>query len=441
MTKLRALALTLIIALVGFSSCKKTPSTVGNNLQPSNTFVKVFSTADNEIIAHTEHVDTIPTGVATTLLVGNMYDQIFGITKLQTFTQMSASISGQIWGENAVCDSIVLQLAYSGFYGDTTTMQHFIVREIDEGFTDSVTYYSTSLLATKDNPLADYTFQPHPNTYSNIDDDSLSKAVLRIPLDVSLGQSFIENEDVFETNEKFMEFFKGLNIDCENVIGNGAIYFFDATNSFSYMRLYYHNSTDTLYYDFNVTSANYHFGNFSHDFDAAVAPVPFNDSIDGRYLYVQGVAGTMVWLKFPEIASWAKSLNTNVMINEARLILTGAPATVNGAINDTATFAPPVQLIIVKKTGEGEYDILDDQYVGASYYGGQYNEEGTVFFRLNQYVQDLVLNGPDAENQGLYIIVNGGSYNPRRWVFNGPDFADTTRTIRMELTYSTIDTE
>ncbi len=446
MTKLRMLAITLVIASVGLSSCKKTPQTVGDNLQSQNSYIKVFSSENRDIVALTQHIDSLITSTSTTFLIGAMYEEIFGLSSMQTFTQISPTVIGQVWGDNAVADSIVLQLSYNGYYGDTTTAQRFIVRELDEPFGDSTKYYSNTLLAVKADPLADFTFNPHPTQYSNIDDDSLTKAVLRIPLNVSLGQHFINNEEKFETVDGFLEFFKGLNIACESDIptlgSRGAVYFFDATNSYTYLRLYYHNDTDTLTYDFNITSDCMHFGNYSHDYDAAVAPINFNDSTDSRYLYIQGTAGVMTWIKFPNIASWAKSFNTNVLINEAKLIMKGAPESINGAANDTTTFTPPTQLIIAKKTGEGTYAILDDQYVGAEYYGGQYDSKsGTVYFRLNSYIQNLILDGPDAENLGLYVYVNAGSYTPRRWIFNGPDYQDIENNLRLELTYSLIDTE
>lgn len=430
----------LTIIVVGVSSCKKKPVEIGSGLQPESSYIKVFSTADNDIVANSQRVDSLHTSISTSLLVGDMFDQIFGSTNMQVFTQFSPKVFGQEWGTDAVADSIVLQLSYSGYYGDTTTTQRFIVRELDEGFDDSTQYYSNMVLQTKGEILAEHTFQPRPRTYSNIDDDTLSKAVLRIPLATSIGQSFIENQDKFATEEEFYGFFKGLNIKAEEMPGKGAVCFFDATNSFTYIRLYYHNATDTLTYDFNITSANHHFGNFVHDHTTAVAPIKFNDSVDNRYLYVQGCAGVMTWIKFPNIAEWAKSLNTNVLVNEAKLTLTGSPAAVDGAINDTAVFTPPVQLVIAKRTGEGTYAILDDQYVSAAYFGGQY-KNGTVSFRLNRYVQDLILDGPEKENLGLYIFVNTGAYTPTQWVFNGPDYADTTRAIRLQLTYSTITTD
>jgi len=450
MTKFRVLVLTLVIAIVGLTSCKKTPKTVGDNLQPQSSYIKVFTSDSCNIVAKSQRVDSLLTTSSPSLLIGYMYDDIFGISKMQTFFQISPTVLGQVWGNNAVTDSIVLQLSYNNYYGDTTTTQRFTVRELDEAFNDTTEYYSSDLLAVKENYIADYTFQPHPKTFSNIDDDSLSKAVLRIPLDVSLGQSFIENEDKFESISGFIEFFKGLNVSCEQPVQagqgtRGALYFFDITNSYTYLRLYYHNDTDTLEYDFNITTDNKHFGNYYHNYNATAMPdgSVFNDTT-GNFLYLQGTAGAMTWIKFPYVASWAKKLNTNVLINEAKLILKGAPDAIYGITNDTTNLVPPTQLIIAKKTGEGTSSILADQYVGAEYYGGKYNKTtGTVYFRLNQYIQDLIQAGPDAENLGLYLYVNAGAYTPNRWVFDGPNYQDPNgiKQIRLEITYSTIDTE
>lgn len=62
-----------------------------------------------------------------------------------------------------------------------------------------------------------------------------------------------------------------------------------------------------------------------------------------------------------------------------------------------------------------------------------------MWFRISEYIQDLILAGPDAENYGIYLYVNAGSYNPSRWVLNGPDYADTTSMLRLDLIYSEID--
>ena len=58
---------------------------------------------------------------------------------------------------------------------------------------ESMTYYSNTSFAHGDE-LANYTFYPRPKTKSNVDDDSLTTAVIRIPINNSLGDKFINDE-------------------------------------------------------------------------------------------------------------------------------------------------------------------------------------------------------------------------------------------------------
>ena len=133
-------------------------------------------------------------------------------------------------------------------------------------------------------------------------------------------------------------------------------------------------------------------------------------------------------------------MNTNVLINEARLILTGANDLINGVNNDTAMFSQPVQLIVVKANEDDSYSILPDQMVGTNYFNGLYDPKtDQVWFRISEYVQDLVKLGSDAENYGLFVYTYSGSYNAKRWVFNGPDSPDTTSRVKLEIIYSKID--
>jgi hypothetical protein len=205
------------------------------------------------------------------------------------------------------------------------------------------------------------------------------------------------------------------------------------------MRVYYHNDYDTTFYDFNVSDKYIRFNHFDHDYSAAQAPIIFNDTTT-EYLYAQSTAGVRTKLVFPNLAQWAKDMNTNVLVNEAKLILTGANDLINGVTNDTAIFNQPVQLVVVKANADGSYGILPDQLVGTSYFGGYYDPKtDQVWFRISEYVQDLILAGPDAENNGLYIYTYAGAYNAKRWIFHGPNSPIDEYKMKLELIYSRID--
>lgn len=436
--KTKHFLLTLFVALIAFASCKKLPD-IGSSLQPNSSFIKVAFSGEHDIVAETEHVDSLSTKAASLSLVGDLNDPIFGNSNLSFYTQIGLTSNSIKWGEGATTDSIVLQMIYSGYYGDTLTPLTLKVYEVAESMSgDSMTYYSTTSFAHGEE-LANYTFAPRPRTRSNIDDDSLTTAVVRIPIDNALGEKFISNESQFSSNTTFMNYFNGLHVSCEPVSGTGSICYFNLLNTKSYLRIYYHNDYDTTFYDFNVSDKYIRFNHFDHDYTTAQAPIVFDDTTNSQYLYVQSTAGVRSRLIFPNIAQWAKDMNTNVLINEAKLIMTGANGMINGVNNDTLMFSQPAQLVVVKAKEDGSYSILPDQLVGTSYYNGMYDPKtDQVWFRISEYVQDLVLAGPDAENYGLFVYTYSGANNAKRWIFHGPDSQDTTSRVKLEIIYSQI---
>lgn len=437
--KTKHLLLTLFVALIAFASCKKLPD-IGSSLQPSSSFIKVAFSGEHDIVAETERIDSLSTKAASLSLVGDLNDPFFGNSNLSFYTQIGLTSNSTKWGEGATTDSIVLQIVYSGYYGDTLSQLTLKVNEVAESMSgDSMTYYSNTSFALGEE-LANYTFSPRPRTFSNIDDDSLFTAVIRIPIANTLGERFISNESQFTSNKTFMNYFNGLNVSCEPANGTGVICYFNLLNTKSYLRIYYHNNHDTTFYDFNVSDKYIRFNHFDHDYASAQAPIAFDDTASNEYLYVQSTAGVRTRLVFPNLAQWAEDMNTNVLINEAKLIMNGANGVINGVNNDTAMFSQPAQLIVVKAKEDGSYSILPDQMVGTKYYNGMYDAKtDQVWFRISEYVQDLVLAGPDAENYGLFLYTYAGSNNAKRWILHGPGSQDTTNRIKLEIIYSQID--
>lgn len=395
---------------------------------------------EHDIVAETEYIDSLSTKAASLSLVGDLNDPFFGNSNLSFYSQIGLTSNSIKWGEGATTDSIVLQMVYSGYYGDTLSQLTLKVNEVAESMSgDSMTYYSNTSFALGEE-LANYTFSPRPRTFSNIDDDSLFTAVIRIPIANTLGDRFISNESQFTSNTTFMNYFNGLNVSCEPANGTGVICYFNLLNTKSYLRIYYHNNHDTTFYDFNVSDKYIRFNHFDHDYASAQAPIAFDDTASNEYLYVQSTAGVRSRLVFPNLAQWAEDMNTNVLINEAKLIMNGANGVINGVNNDTAMFSQPAQLIVVKAKEDGSYSILPDQMVGTKYYNGMYDAKtDQVWFRISEYVQDLVLAGPDAENYGLFLYTYAGSNNASRWIFHGPGSQDTTNRIKLEIIYSQID--
>ena len=432
MTKTRVLALIFFIGLVIFSSCRKKPERIGNDLQPTNSLITVSFTDEQDIVTSTFTVPSLSTKMLGYAFLGNNNDPVFGRSNFDFFTQFSLSTESQTWGNNAVADSVVLSLVYNGYYGDTLEYMTVRTYEILEDMYVDSTYKSNMVLECAESELSNHVFSPRPHTPI---DTILDRGVLRIPINPALGTKFIENESELASNTKFKEFFKGLRVKCDVTNAEAAICFFNLTHSYSYLRVYYHNDTDTLKYDFSITSSDVRYNHYTHDFSTASTPISFNDTVNNARLYVQGAAGTRVWLKFPNLQDWANSLNNNIAINEAKLTLTGA-------VEDTARYAPPSRLIVAgaKFDTDTSYVIIPDQLVGSEYYGGYYDDsDGTVYFRITEYIQNVIQNGLYATDcDGLLIYVDQGSYTPRRWAFHGPQSEATDKRIRLDIVYSLI---
>lgn len=431
----------VIVILVGFISCKKVPQKIGNGLQPEGSYIKVAFTSENDVVTEIERIDSLSTKSASLSLIGSLNDPHFGRSDLSFYTQIGLTSNSVQWGDGAVVDSIILQMVYSGYYGDTLSPMTLRIYEVlEDMYADSSNYYSNTVLSYG-NELANYTFLPRPKTKSNIDDDSLTNAVIRIPIDEALGERFINDEaTAFTSNTVFMNYFKGLYLTCEPAANTGSICYFNVLNTKSYMRVYYHNDYDTSFYNFNVSDKYVRFNHFEHDYTTALSPITFNDTSNNPYLYVQSTAGVRSRIQFPNLAKWAEDMNTNILINEAKLILSGVTGSINGVDNDTTIFTPPVQLVAVKANGDGSYTLLPDQFVGTNYFGGYYDPDtDQVWFRISEYIQDLILKGSDAEDHGIYIYTYAGAYNAKRWIFGGADNEDPAKRVKLEIVYSQID--
>lgn len=422
MTKTSVLALIFMVAVMAFS-CKKTPKEIGKDLQPTSSMISVAFTDESDIVASTENVSSVSATNLYMLSLGNMNDSLFGISNFDFYTQLSLTTESQTWGNGAVADSVTLNLVYSGFYGDTTEYLTVNVFELEEAMLSDTTYRSNQTFEYDPTILADISFVPHPLTAP---DSVLDRGVLRIPIDPSFGNKLIENESHMTDNEHFKEFFKGLYVDCVQTNASGAICYFNPTHSYSFMRVYYHNDTDTLFYDFGVSSSDVWVNHYTHDYTGHE-----NIFDDDSRLYVQGSAGTKVRIDFPNIKEWADAQDGLVVINEAKLILTGA-------VSDTATYTPPASLILVgeKHDTDTTYVYLPDQYEGSSYFGGSYDAtEGIVWFRISEYIQKLVMKGNYLDIDGIYINISGASTVARRWAFYG---TGQENPLRLEVVYSLV---
>ena len=131
---------------MAFSSCKKTPDTIGNDLIDDNNYINVFYTDTVQVYSHS-YFDSIGTKNVRYALLGSINDPVFGLTEAGFYTQFRFSAAGQNFGTAPVFDSLVLQLTLADAYGDTTTWQTVHVYELTDTISTSESYYSYSTLS------------------------------------------------------------------------------------------------------------------------------------------------------------------------------------------------------------------------------------------------------------------------------------------------------
>lgn len=434
---LQLIALTLFTAFF-VSSCKKTPSQLGADLLPDSTLQVVF-TDTASIVAYSQRIDTTRSDELLQSYIGSLHDPVFGQTNSSLYTKIITSTVGHRFGTHPKLDSLVLQLSYAGVYGDTNTYLHLHVYELAEDlFYDSV-YYSNKTLSTLGTDYADYVFQPRPNNKVIIGSDTVSK-VVRIRLSdysTELGDKLLNADTtVLDSNELFMDYFKGLYLTTDVKTEGGALPYFTTNTPTTVMTVYYSNDeNDSLRYAYTITSAIGRFGHYQHDYSTASQSfrqqvIDQDTTLGKEQFYVQGLAGIKTLIKFPQIKQFARS--GKIGINEAKLVLPG--------IESTPYLGAPATLSLIKIASDSTYTTLADEGEGTDYFGGTYDSVNNAYeFRITQYIQSLIQDTTQT-NRGLLLFVKNGSIQPERFIFGGthPSNDSTVRT-KLKLVYTRLD--
>jgi len=421
-----------ILLLLTLISCQKNEE-IGFEVQPPEDKIIVGFNDQGGIVAYTVREDSVRTDETLLNLLGSYFDPIFGTSAAGYYVQFRLSNSNVAFGTNAVVDSIVLALAYSGgYYGDITTVQSADVFEVEETFLIDSSYYSFDRLNCSSTDLYTNSFLPKPNDSVHIGTNVYAPH-LRLRLDNSLAQKFITASGTSDlaNDPNFLLFFKGLYIVADPAYVNGAMLYFNLLSSASKLTLYYHNDEhDSLSYDFliNENSARVntfdHFGysGANHDFQMQIAG---DTALGEQNLFLQGMCGVKTFLRFPDLKPLLN--DGNVVVNKAELIITPNASMLN-------TYAQPDRLTLSKINADGSLSFLPDQYYGTDYFGGSYNSTtGEYRFNIATYIQYLI-RFDEYAGQGLYLALAGSAINGSRLAINGP--GKESSNLRLEISYT-----
>ncbi|WP_276483211.1 DUF4270 domain-containing protein [Paraflavitalea pollutisoli] len=407
----RKIFLSVSAALTGlilYSSCTKIDTTdLGNELIPAVDNVKTFETVLDVQTDNFLYDDS--TKITSNLLhaLGIIADDPeFGGTEANIYSNFSPGTAatnpfGSVT-DSVIIDSVVLSLAYGGYYGDSNTVQHLEVYEIDPApgnFIDSTYYIHTpdfkvlpSLLGSRD---VLFTTLNDSVLYRNGKDTIRTISEMRIKLDTAFARKFVNYDTAvqYKTDSAFRTYFKGLAIKATSAgaVKNGLAYF-NLTSTSNTKLTFYTRVTNDGKIDTTTATFAYNSNNqanlVKHTPAHAYQQYLTNGTPNDDKVYIQSTPGSYATIKIPGIDTFAQ---VNRVIHRAELIIEQVPS-----IQDNI-YTPPALLFLDAVTNVGDSivtirnDFTYDNQGGydISTFGGNYTS-GKYVFTLSRYLQSVV---------------------------------------------------
>lgn len=418
------LSATFVFALFVFASCKKKDTSLGVNTIDQNEILNATQIDTFSINTFTELEDSVITSNPAYALLGSYNDPKFGTCNASFYTQVRLASTNPNFGDlnTIVIDSFVLGLQYAGFYGDLSD-QNVEVYQMTEDIHDDSTYYAFHTKTTTSTDLVDANHDMgdiDPYTKIVIDTTHVA-AQMRLYLDTNLARTFMvesaSGSDVFDSNEKFLDYFKGLHVKVNNpaqASGKGGILYFDIVAPLSKLTIYYKLAGAKKVYDFviNTSSANFNSVQINNA-GKPVQDVMDNHALGQKQFYAQALKSRAV-INLPGIDDLPKK----AIIHEAKLIL---PIEYQTGYK----YDPGYQISIATKLDDGTTGLYS---IGVANYD-EFNKQYT--FDLRSYAQAIIsgqrfpvtIDGTivNALIKGTEIYISPRLFNTSatRIVFNG----------------------
>lgn len=425
----------LFLFLMIFNSCKKA-ETVGLEVLPEEDRLQGEFTDTISIIAHTLREDSILTDERTLHILGRHNDPIFGLSTASIYTQLVLESVNPDFGTSPTLDSVVLSLAYAGYYADIMKLggeQSFSVHRVIQDIADSL--YSDDTREYHKIPLGTFSGLVDARSRSIVNGDTLPPQ-MRIKLNNSFGNELLNSASLMSNDSIFLEAFKGLYITPTSqslLPGMGSLLYINPVSPYTKMTLYYHNTDTTALqeFDFIINSGTERFTAFKHDYSTAfdITAQLADSTLGTDKLYLQAMAGLKVKLTFPHLNNLVAN-GREIAINKAELVIPVAGET-------TARLSPPSRIMLVKKGTDGKDKFIDDfLYESADFFGGYYNSPEKEFkFNLPRHFQGLLNDA--SSDKSLYLIVLSAGSTANRCVINGTGNAD--KPLKLRLTYTILE--
>ncbi|WP_347838918.1 DUF4270 domain-containing protein [uncultured Draconibacterium sp.] len=408
----------LLILVSALVACNSDENDLGLGILPKEDLINVRNiSVSDKISSFTFTENGIVSNKSDYNLLGTFNDPVFGKTTVDYAAQFRLT-SYPDFGTNPVVDSVRLYIFYRNVYGDTLTQQHIKVYEL-ETYLDPDAEYTQDIdlkSMASDVPLAEFDFTPKVELDSATQDTNFQ--LLTIPLDNSLGEKLVYADSLdLINNDVFLQYFKGLFIESEDVSGKGALITLHtmATSTFqgSALLVYYNNdenmdleegeSPDTLSRAFLITDYSARVSGIEHDYTGT----PFFDHLDQEdveddVVYVQPTGGLKSRITISGLENWKDS--TNMGINKAEIVFH-----VDTVKSDIHNYPPPSQLMFTFVAPDEEEYRPIDYFFNPVFYGGYLDTSDYSYsFNITQHVQRIIdVTDPEDDdfvgNQGFFL--------------------------------------
>ena len=402
--------LAVSVVLLG-AGCRKPDSNIGLALQPEEELLALRTDTVSFSLAMVP-VDSLRSDERSRLLLGSTINEVSGLTEAWFSTELRLSQTSVDFGDSPVCDSVVFTLKHNGPAYGRNFSQKLRVEQLMDTLSIDSSYYANDRQMTTGVNLVDPLRQPtqmHPLEPLYVGNDTLS-AQVRIMLDPMFGQSILDADTtVFSSNSEWRKWFRGLSVRSE--YSEGGIVSLEPNVGVSYLRVHYHNTTDTTSYDLVINSNAARVGHFRHEWPAPYADL--NDSlpvVGTDQVVLMGAGGSYLRLDLHGLDSL--DAPEGAVINRAEIEL---PVDLT-----PSKFQRPNFLTAFLKSESGGIELAPEATSPGVAYDGNFNADRNAFvLNLPIYAQRR-LNGEDSR-QYLYLYSELSSVALEQLVVNTPE--------------------
>ena len=388
--------LTLLATLY---SCDESNS-IGGSIQPDQDRISVYYDTVH-VVSQTVFVDSMLYRSSSAYL-GEFTDPNFGTTKPDFLAQLYCPRLFSFPDDVKRIDSSYLYLYYEDWFGDSTTMLHINVYELNSPLMIGQSYFTNinpAKYCDKSKLLGQLSITPG-DLYATDSAKSLStyQTVIKIPLDLTLGNKFLKdsrlNPSAFATPDKFAQYFNGLYVTTN--FGNGSIIYIDHSEVEFCYGTYLYSKTSGGLRDSFVVGASYfpvtkevkQVNRFEHpDLSYYINPSNASDSLN----YVFSPAGMYTRITIPD-----KVFNTlsGSSVNRMRLKILATQF-------DESDYgmSPPQYMLMIRESEAREFFSRFEMNDGINSFLAKYDSKTESYeFNLSYYAQKMVreLDNPES---------------------------------------------